>query len=57
VEIRYARRKIRLYARDAVLRKEQCAEAGLEGEIAKLRDVVVGEIDCVVVLLCTLELP
>lgn len=51
MQIRYARREIRLYARDAVLRKEQCAEAGLERKVAELRDVVVGEIDCIVVLL------
>ena len=32
------------------MRKEECAEAGLEREVAELRDIVVGQVDCVVVL-------
>lgn len=36
--------------RDTVLREEQCAETGLKGEVAELRDIVVGEVDRIVVL-------
>jgi len=43
-----------LYARYAVLSKEQCAEAWLKREISELSNVVVGEIYGVVVLLCAL---
>jgi hypothetical protein len=43
-------REVRLNVRYAVLPKEQCAEAGLEGEVAELCDVVVREVNCVVVL-------
>lgn len=50
LEVRYARREVRLDVRYAVLSEEQCAEAGLEGEVAELRDIVVGEVDCVVIL-------
>jgi hypothetical protein len=32
------------------LRQEERAEARLEGEIGELRDVVVGQVDCVVIL-------
>jgi hypothetical protein len=41
-QVRYTRREVRLDIRDAVLREEQGAEAGLEREVAELCDVVVG---------------
>jgi hypothetical protein len=50
LEVRYTCREVRLNVRYAVLPKEQCAEAGLEGEVAELCDVVVREVNCVVVL-------
>jgi hypothetical protein len=50
LQIRYAGREGRLDVRYAVLRQEQCAQARLQWKVAKLRDVVVGEVDCVVVL-------
>ena len=50
LEVRYTCREVRLDVRYAVLSEEQCAEARLEGEVAELCDVVVGEVNCVVVL-------
>jgi hypothetical protein len=50
LQIRNAGRQIRLDIRDAVLRQKQRAQARLEREIGELRDVVVGQVDCVVVL-------
>jgi hypothetical protein len=50
LQIRYAGREVRLDIRNAVLREEQCPEAGLQREVAKLRNVVVGEVNRVVVL-------
>lgn len=51
LQVRYARREIWLEVRYAILGEEQCAKAGLQRKVTKLRDVVVGEVDCVVVLL------
>ena len=50
LEVRYTCREVRLDVRYAVLPEEQCAEAGLEGKVAELCDVVVGEVNCVVIL-------
>lgn len=50
MQVRYACGEVRLDVRDAVLREEECTEAGLEREVAELRDVVVRKVDCVVVL-------
>lgn len=48
--MRYARGEVRLDGGYAILGEEKCAKAGLEGEVAELRNVVVGEINGVVVL-------
>jgi hypothetical protein len=50
LQIGNAGRQIRLDIRDAVLRQKQRAQARLEREIGELGDVVVGQVDCVVVL-------
>lgn len=50
LQVRYARREVRLDIRYPVLGEEQCAEAGLQGEVAELCNVVVGEVDHIVVL-------
>lgn len=50
VQIRYTRREVGLYAGDAVLGEKQRAQAGLQREVAELRDIVVGQVDGVVVL-------
>jgi hypothetical protein len=50
LQVRYARGEVWLNVRYAVLSEEQCAEARLEGEVAELRDIVVGEVNCIVVL-------
>jgi hypothetical protein len=49
-QVRYARRDIWLDIRDAVLCEEQRSQARLQGEVAELRNVVIGQIDGVVVL-------
>lgn len=50
LQVWYAGREGRLDVGYAVLRQEQCAQARLQWEVTKLCDVVVGEVDCVVVL-------
>ena len=50
LQIGNAGREIRLYVCNAVLRQQQRAQARLEGEVGELRDVVVRQVDCVVIL-------
>lgn len=50
LQVGNARGEIRLQVRDAILPQEERAKAGLERKVAELCDVIVGQIDCVVVL-------